>query len=270
MKTKKKYLVLIIMALLCLTSCVKDYSILVSSQDLRFGLQSDSQTITLTTNCKWTITKNDDADWYTISPMSGRTKDSIITVTVKDYSNGDFRGSSFVINSPGGHVYRTVFVSQNKIDFYSMVNKIYGAVSIEKWNTDFYNQIVEDSYKHRVYDPYDTTQGQLMYFLEDGKGVQRNRVLEDYPIYYPFKYEYDPANNTLHIEFETEEGPEPYDPEVLNASDSIFRIYHEYKPHWHERADMRKIGVVTPGEKTRLMQKIMKRKKGGEPIFIME
>ena len=69
MKTNKKYLILTIMALLGLASCVKDYTILVSSQDLRFGLQSESQTITLTANCKWTITKNDDADWYTISPM---------------------------------------------------------------------------------------------------------------------------------------------------------------------------------------------------------
>jgi hypothetical protein len=66
----------------------------VSSQDLRFGLASESQTFTITANCKWSIIKNDDADWYTISPMSGKAKDSIVTVTVNDYSHGDFRGSS--------------------------------------------------------------------------------------------------------------------------------------------------------------------------------
>lgn len=268
----KKHIHLIMATLLLIigfTSCQQDYQMWVSSQDLRFGLESETQTIIVRANCKWTILKHEDVDWYTISPMSGNSSDSIVTVTVKDHSHGDYRGAKFQINSPGGHVHRTVFVSQSKIDFYSMINKVYGAVSIEHWNTDFYNQIVEDTYKHWEYNPYDTTQGQLMYFLEDGKGIQRNRVIEDYPVYFPFTYEYDPINNTLHIEFETEAGLEPYDPEVLNVSDSIYRFYHEYQPHWHERADMRKIGVVNPDEKARLMQKVTKRKKG-QPIFIQK
>lgn len=268
MKTKKKSLVLIIMALLCLTSCVKDYSILVSSQDLRFGLQPDSQTITLTTNCKWTITKNDDADWYTISPMSGRSKDSIITVTVKDYSNGDFRGSSFVINSPGGHVYRTVFVSQNKLDFDGLVNKVFGLTYLEHWNTDFYGQIIEDDYDLYEYDPYDTTRGQRMYFFENGQGIQRRvRERDDCVLYYPFEYTYDYDSSIFHIVFYLEDGGlEPYNPQVLCASDSLYRIFHEYKPHWWERADMRKVGIVNSDEKAILRQKVSKRKKG-EPIF---
>lgn len=252
-----------------LTGCIQEYHIWVSSQDIRFGLESGAQTFIIRADCKWSIMKNEADDWYTVSPMSGNANDSIVTVKVNDYSNGDYRGAKFLVNSPGGHVHRTVFVSQSKIDFYSMMNKIYGAYSIEHWNTDFYDQIIEDTYEQWEYDPYDTTQGQLMYFLEGGRGVQRNRVMEDYPVYFPFTYEYDPVNNTLHIEFETEVGPEPYDPEVLNASDSIYRFYHEYKPHWHERADMRKIGVVDPSEKDRLMQKATKRK-SGQPIFIQK
>ena len=267
MKTKKRYLFVLVMALLCLTGCVKDYSILVSSQDLRFGLQTESQTITIKANCKWTITKNDDADWYTISPMSGRAKDSIVTVTVKDYSGGDFRGSSFVINSPGGHVYRTVFISQNKLDF-DMVNKVFGLTTLEHWNTDFYGQIIEDEYDLYEYDPYDTTKGQRMYFLEDGQGIQRRvRERDDSVFYFAFEYDYDSDSSIFHIVFHLEDGTlEPYNPEVLCATDSLYRIFHEYKPNWWERADMRKVGTITPGEKSMLMRAV-KNRKGNGGIF---
>lgn len=255
------------MALLGLTSCVKDYSILVSSQDMRFGLQPDSQTITLTANCKWTITINDDADWYTISPMSGRAKDSIITVTVSDYSDGDFRGSSFVINSPGGHIRRTVFVSQNKMDFYGMINKVFGVMELEHWNTDYAGQIIEDEYKHWDYNPYDTTRGYLMYFLEDGVGFQRDHHT-DTVAWWSFRYRFVPDSLILHIDFETvDDAPESYAPNVLAASDSLYRFIHEYRPHWWERVDMRKIGIIHPQEATILRHKATKRK-DGESVFM--
>ena len=268
MKAKKLFFVLIALLSFCLFGCVKDYSILVSSQDLRFGLAPETQTFVITANCKWTITKNDNADWYTISPMSGRANDSIVTVTVKDYSHGDFRGSSFVVSSPGGHVHRKVFISQNKIDFDGLVNKVFGLTTLEHWNTDFYGQIIEDEYELWEYNPYDTTTGQLMYFMEDGVGVQRNRALyEDHAIYFPFEYEYDDVNQKLHISFFLpNDSIEHYDPEVLCASDSLYRIFHEYKPNFWERADMRKVGTIAPGEKSLLMRAV-KNRRGNGGIF---
>ena len=269
LKTKYFLFVLSLFAVFCLSGCVKDYSIIVSTQDLRFGLEAKSQTMIVNANCKWKVTKNDDADWYTVSPMSGRANDSIITVTVKDFSGGDFRGSSFVINSPGGHVYRTVFVSQNKLDFDGMVNKVFGVTIVEHWNTDYYGMMIEDTYIHGEYDPYDTTQGYLMFFLEDGRGIQRDRHGAK-PVYYAFTYEYDHDSRNLHLEFETvTDTLEIYDEEVLTASDSLYRIFSEYKPHWFERADHRKVGTITTEEKTLLQQKTSKRKKG-DPLYIIE
>lgn len=252
----------------CASSCVKDYSVLVSSQDLRFGLEAESQTFVINANCKWTITKNDNADWYTITPMSGRAKDSIVTVTVNAYPDGDFRGSTFVVNSPGGHIRRTIFVSQNKIDFDGLVNKVFGLTHLEHWNTDFYGQIIEDDYDIYDYDPYDSTRGQRMYFFENGQGIQRRvRERDDSVLYYSFEYSYDIDSCLFHIVFHLEDGGlEPYDPEVLCASDSLYRIFHEYKPNWWERADMRKIGTINPEEKSLLMRAANKRM-GGEGIF---
>ena len=267
MKKKNIFIMMALMAVatLGLVGCAKKYSITVSTQNVWFGLDAGEQQLKITANCEWTITKNDNADWYTISTMKGK-NDGTITITVTDLEDADFRGSSFVINSPGGHVYRTIFVSQNKLDFDGMVNKIFGVMSLEHWNTDFYGQIIEDTYKHKIYNPYDTTTGYLMYFLEGGQGVQRDHHA-DTVVYYLFNYEYNPINQILHIEFEsTTDAPENYDPQVLTASDSLYRFMHEYKAHWWERADMRKVGIVNPSERSFLREVVTKRK-GGEPIF---
>ena len=139
-------------------------------------------------------------------------------------------------------------------------------MSLEHWNTDYYGQIIEDTYKHRTYNPYDTATGYTMYFLENGTGVQMDHH-NDTAVYYAFSYVYNPVNQILHIEFETvDDAPENYDPQVLTASDSLFRFIHEYKDHWWERADMRKIGTINPDAKAVLKHKAIKRK-GDEPIF---
>ena len=255
----------LVIATVCFSSCIKKQSILVSTQNLWFGLEESSQTLTITANCKWTITKNDNADWYTISAMEG-SKDDSITISVEKLTDADFRGASFVIASPGGHVRRTIFVSQNKLDFDGMVNKVFGVMNVEHWNTDFYGMIIEDSYKEGIFNPYDTTTGYLMYFLEDGKGLQRDHHT-DTVAWWAFDYEFDVVNQVLHVSFETVDGaPESYSPDVLTASDSLYRIFHQYKPNFWERADMRKIGTVITDEKLDMIKKTAKRKKG-EPIF---
>ena len=267
MKKKSTFIMMVMMtiAVLGLVGCEKKYSITVSTQNLWFGLEAGEQTLDIKANCNWTITKNDNANWYTINTMSGK-NDGTITITVEALENADFRGSSFVINSPGGHVYRTVFISQNKLDFDGMVNKIFGVMSLEHWNTDFYGQIIEDTYKHKEFNPYDTTGGYLMYFLENGQGIQRDHH-SDTAVYYLFNYEYNPINQILHIEFETATGaPESYDPQVLTASDSLYRFIHEYKPNWWERADMRKVGVINPSEKS-FLRNVATKRKGDGPIF---
>ena len=267
MKRKNVFLMMALMAVTVtgFLGCSKNYIIRVSTQNLWFGLEAETQTLEITANCEWTITRNDNADWYTISQMSGE-KDGVISVTVEALEDGDYRGSTFVISSPGGHVRRTIFVSQNKLDFDGMVNKVFGVMELEHWNTDFFDQMIEDSYKHAIYDPYDTTTGYHMFFLENGHGIQRDHH-DDTVVYYSFTYEYNPIDQILHIDFETVTGaPESYSPNVLTASDSLYRFMHEYKPNFFERADMRKVGTYIPEEITR-MRSVATKRKGGEGIF---
>ena len=104
MKKKSIYLMMALLVVTAVTimGCVKEYTMQVSTQNLWFGLEAGTQEIELTANCKWTISKNDDADWYTISTMSGK-NDATLIITVEALEDADFREASFVINSPGGH-----------------------------------------------------------------------------------------------------------------------------------------------------------------------
>ena len=268
MKRKNVFLMMALMAVTVtgFLGCSKNYIIRVSTPNLWFGLEAETQTLEITANCEWTITRNDNADWYTISQMSGE-KDGVISVTVEALEDGDYRGSTFVISSPGGHVRRTIFVSQNKLDFDGMVNKVFGVMELEHWNTDFFGMMIEDSYKAYTFDPYDTSSGYLMYFLEDGKGYQRDHHT-DTVAWWAFDYDFDVVNQVLNINFETIDGsPESYSPDVLTASDSLYRIFHQYKPNWWERADMRKVATIIPEEKKAEMRQKAAKRKEGEPIF---
>lgn len=272
MKQRSKLLIMIVMLLVAtasLTSCSKKYKIIVSTQDLWFGLDASSQTLEITANCKWTITKNDDADWYSLSMVEGK-NDATITVTVEALEDADFRGASFVINSPGGHVTRTVFVSQNKLDFDGLLNKVFGVTRLEHWNTDFFGMIIEDSYRDHYYDPFDTLTGYQMWFLANGEGYQRDHHT-DTIAWWSFNYEYDVLNQILYISFATiDDSPEDYAPHVLTASDSLFRIFHEYKTDFWERADMRKIATIIPDSTRMEMMRKASKRKAGQPMFLTD
>ena len=81
MKKKNIFIMMALMAVatLGLVGCAKKYSITVSTQNVWFGLDAGEQQLKITANCEWTITKNDNADWYTISTMKGK-NDGTITV----------------------------------------------------------------------------------------------------------------------------------------------------------------------------------------------
>lgn len=236
-----------------------------SNHDLWFSKEAETKTIQLESNCKWTVSIDDGADWYTVSPLSGENHNNL-TISVQPYEGSDYRSSSFTITSEHGLYIAKVYLSQNQLEFDEIINMVFGVSKTEYWNTDYFGQMIEDSYRHKEYDPYDTTRGYMMYFLEDGVGVQRDHHT-DSVVYYVFTYDYDAISRNLHIEFETaSDTMENYDASVLTASEEQFRFIHEYKPNWWERAEMRKVGTINPGEKS-LLLRATKKRKGTEGIF---
>lgn len=276
MKNSVKTIVMALYAIafLSLAGCHRDESIsdenISASRDaLWFSTEASSQTITITTDCSWSIEKNSDAQWFTVSPMSGdkAPNGTTITISVQEYQGEDYRSASFTIKSPEGKSNVTVNISQNEVEFSSIINTIYGVSKVEHWNTDYAGNMIEDTYITTSYNPQDTTSKFTMYFGENGIGAQEDRH-NDSTFLYPFHYEYDPNTRNLHIEFELVDDTqtEAYDAYVLTATEGMFRFQHEYKPNFWERAEMTKIGTMNSNAKEAIMRAAAKRK-GDGPIF---
>ena len=269
-----------------LVSCKRE-KITLSTYELWFpGDVGSVQEITVTANCDWTISIDDDADWYSIREAiekpngigyfgeeeivmgSGSMKLSIVVNAMEERSG---RTSSFTFTSAKGKVQVKVRISQDTEDLVELTdisNMIFGMSNVAHWNVDFFGEVIEDSYKYKEFNPHDTTTGYIMYFYDDGTGIQKDNG-GDTTYYYPFTYEYDFAARNLHIEFETyaDSLTEIYDAPVLLATENVFRILHEYKPKFWERADMKKIGETHKPEAKRLRQYATKKRKGEGAIF---
>ncbi len=271
MKSNIKTIILAIFAIafISLTGCRKKETIQVSHDTLWFATDASSQTIDITTDCAWSIEKNGDARWFTVSPMSGEESPNgtTLTISVQDFEGQDYRAASFTIKSAKGRANVTVNLSQNVVEFTSIINTVYGVKKVEQWNTDFYGNMIEDSYMSADFNPRDTTDGFTMYFVEGGIGVQVDRY-HDSTVYYPFHYNYDNVTRNLHIEFELIDTTqtEIYNASVLTATEGLFRFQHEYKPNYWERAEMTKVGTITPQAKGIINRALTKRKESG-PIF---
>ena len=270
MKTRLLKSALLLLAVVSLASCNKQEEISIVPSLLWFPAGATVQELEIKANCRWSITIDDGADWYTISPMSGR-KNKKISVTAQALNdNLEERTSSFTITSSKGKVKIQVRVSQNTdepLELESITDMVFAVASVSHWNVDYWGNVIPETYKHKEYDPFDTTKGYLMYFFQDGDGIQKDSH-GDSTVYYAFKYEYFPDSRILHLDFETVgEATEIYDAPVLSATIELFRIQHEYLPMRWEISDMRRIGTLAPvNSKARLMRKATKRK-GDEPVF---
>lgn len=287
MKRNLKLAVLFAFTALCLMSCKKE-KIDLSLTEIWCPAEATIHDIQLTANCDWSLRIDDNADWYSVR----RSYDTIIVtdsgyrrVSLIDYSkvvtggSGDMRlavvvnpleetmtrSSSFTVSSAKGNVVIKVSVSQNKegsTELTSISNLVFGVANVAHWNTDYFGEVIEDSYKYKEYDPADTTRGYIMFFFGDGTGIQRDHH-SDSTVYYQFTYNFDAANHNLHIEFDALDTTEIYDAPVLTATLEVFRFLHEYKPHFWERADMKKIGTITTRQEADMKRQTQKRKPGG-------
>ena len=296
MKKEVKFsstLLLIFMAL-SLVGCKKE-KITVSANELWFPGEASVQEILITANCDWTISVDDNADWYTIRKSYDKTvmtESGYVTISYIDTThvvtrgNGDLRlavvveplagaqerTSSFTIISAKGKAQVQVKISQNTTEpaeLQSITNMVFGVMNVAHWNVDFFGELIEDSYRYVEYDPTDTTTGFFMYFLADGQGVQQDNT-HDSTLYFMFTYNYDPVARNLHIEFETvsDTVKEVYDASVLVAKEDLFHFCHEYKPNFWERANMKKVGEIVPSKQREFLKLKAQKRKGDEPIFI--
>ena len=260
---------LLVFIALVASSCKKE-KIEVNENNLWFDSSGGTKTIEVTSTYGWRIQENSDFDWFTVTPMSSDESHSTITINVEplDAEAEGYRNGHISILSPKGGAQIVVLISQGDVEFDIIYNLVFGVKKEEQWNTDFYGLMIEDSYKCVEFNPYDTTNGFMMYFFEEGKGVQVDRYNQDTAVYYLFDYTYNNESRKLDISFELVDGShESYSPTVITATYELFRFEHEYKPNFWERSDMKKIGTINPIQKASMLNRAVKKRKEAGPVF---
>ncbi len=250
----------------------------VTENILSFFSDAETKTITVTSNCEWSLSKESDgdftSDFYTTSINSGNIGSTDMTVTVQNNFGHTNNIGLIRLKSSSGNTETPVRVKQNGRNETDITNTLWGVFKYERWNTDYYGNILEETHIISNYNPTNfNSAGWTMYFLKNNHGQQSDRKYNSdnqlIQVFYPFDYEYDSITNHLHITFESEDPEinEYYDTEVLTHNDSIFIIQDEYREHFFEKAHLRKVGnIVEETTKSTSPGKARARKRG-QPLF---
>lgn len=251
----------------------------VTENILSFFDAAETKTITVTSNCDWTLRKESNDDYtdgfYSVSATSGNVGSTDISISVLD--NFTYHNSTGLIRlkSTSGNTETPIRVKQNGRNETNITDTKWGVYTYERWNTDYYGNILDETYTITNYNPFnEEVPGWTMYFLKNNHGVQTDRKYNKesqlVQVLYPFDYEYNHSTGHLHITFESEDPElnEYYDTDVLTLNDTIFIIQDEYRSHFFEKASMRKVGYVIEPDKARQPGKIGTKKRG-QPLFDM-
>jgi len=118
----------------------------------------------------------------------------------------------------------------------AITGKVWFTLTEERWNTDFYNQYIPDSYRSWTYNKVPAgSENWFWYFFENSTSYLIHTINFD-TTYFGFNYSYTPSNNSVYINFQTEDGTvEDYNASVDRLDNNGFILSHEYRYHSFER-----------------------------------
>lgn len=155
------------------------------------------------------------------------------------------------------------------IDYSKIVGKVWFTRTYERWNTDYYDQYIPESYRSWTYDIDPGCENWFWYFFEDDVCYQIHT--KDYDtVYYPFEFKYYPNGDSIYINFITVDTTlEDYHATIQQLDDNYFIFSDEYRPHQFEKITMTNVTGDTRSE-FKLNPKKVKNKAGGPLIPITE
>ena len=236
--TKRNFLPIVVMGLilsLAATSCHHKPQLFLSKNKVIFAPVGGLRSVKVYSDCAWTVKIADQQDWFTVSPMSGENGD-IISIRASEWNEATDRSAIIIVESEDGRVKRELTVNQRRIEMTDLINKFWFMHFYERWETDYYDQYIDDSYRnwHYWYGPeYDNW---FFYFLEDSTGYQWHAKNND-TVYFAFNYVFYPLEDSLYINFETDSVGlvEDYHTIVEELDGETFVFQNEYRQHRFER-----------------------------------
>lgn len=230
------------------TSCGKRQHIKLSKDTLSFSSQGGMDFFKITADCEWTIEQKQSQDWYSINPTMG-SGDTIVAVTVNPNNSHFDRNGTITVTSANGRKREKVDVIQTNIDINMIINKVWFTRFYERWNTDYYNQYIEESYRTWTYYAEPEYENWFFYFQNDGSGYQYRTYHND-TIVYPFNYHYYPESDSLFISFHTLDSlvTEDYRAVVYELNQDRFVFINEYRPHQFEKINTVNVSTNSKSE----------------------
>ena len=189
---------------------------------------------TVEANCEWTVTGV--PDWITVNPTSGENNNNV-AVNVSRNNTQDDRNALLTVVSTNGKAQKSIEVSQTPIDISALVRKVWFTRMEERWNSDYYDVVIPESYRSwTFYADYGYDQW-FFYFFEDNTGYEIHVYIDD-TIYYPFQFSYEPDFDSLNISFSMVNDSvvmENYHTVVHQLDNEYFVFSHAYRPHQFEK-----------------------------------
>lgn len=226
---------LILTIMIGTSSCGKRQHITLSKEKLSYASQGGRDFLEIKADCDWTIEKDPDQDWYSISPTEG-SNDAVIAITVSPNDSHNDRNDMLTVISANRRTKVKIPVTQANIDINKIIGKVWFTRLYERWNTDFYDQYINESYRSWTYYAEPEYRNWFFYFQNDGTGYEILAFNND-TIYYPYGYMYYPDGDSLRISFQTVDDTvtEDYHAIIYELDQERFVFINEYRPHQFEK-----------------------------------
>lgn len=235
------WVLLLVVAVTC-SACHHKQHLELSKSNIVFGYAGGDDLFTITADCDWTIETDGTQNWMTANPTSGSNTGNVAVHARQNNSTRD-RSTTLTVVSENGKVRRGITVIQSKIDINPVINKVWFLRFYERWDADYWNNVIPESYRNWIYYTDFQYENWYFYFQDEYSGYQIHTQAGD-TIYYPCQYEYFPDGDSLNIAFETVDNEiEDYHAVVHELSNSNFSFSDEYD--WHEFEKLNMVNVST-------------------------
>lgn len=231
------------------SSCGKRQHIELSKDTLAFSSMGGYDFFTITADCDWTIENDPTHDWYSISQTEGSKDTTVITINVSPNENHFDRSSMLKVISDNGRTVKKLSIVQANVEINKVIRKVWFTRLYERWNTDFHDQYIEESYRSWTFYAEPQYVNWFFYFLNDGTGYEIRTYNYD-TIYYPYNYIYYPNGDSLFISFQLVDDTitEDYHATIYELNQDRFVFLNEYRPHQFEKINTVNVSTNSKSE----------------------
>lgn len=149
----------------------------------------------------------------------------------------------------------------------AIINRVWFTTKEERWNTDYSDNYIPESYRSWSYYKIPGSENWLWYFFDNNEGYEIHT--KDYDTtYYHFEYSYRYKDNSLYVSYETVDGStEEYNVQLEQLDEDNLIWQHEYRSHSFEKVTNENVtGDSKRGGVINLNPKNVKRKPSGPMI----